>query len=109
MVLMREAENMNENNLSQYLEFVRSRFLEYVKALLEIQEKVEEEEKIFHPKVLNRVFGEVCAFCNMGRFIEERHKDLSFPESEKYVGAKDEESCPLKQMRESIMDKILEK
>ena len=84
MVLMRKVGNINEkDNLSQYLEkktqkgkkdvreifeFVRLRFLEYVKALLEIQEKVEEGEKIFHPKVLNRVFGEVCAFCNMGRF-----------------------------------------
>jgi len=64
---------------------------------------------MFHPKVLNRVFGEVCAFCNMGRFIEEKHEDFSFSEAEKYAGGKDEENCPLKQMRELIMDEILEK
>ena len=94
--------------MREIFEFVRAWFLEHVKGLLEIQEKVEEEEKMVDPKALNRLFGGACSLCNVGRFIEEKHEDLSFSEARKYAGPKDEESCPLRQMRDSLMDKILE-
>ena len=94
---------IEKHNLSQYLEkktqkgkkdvreifeFVRAWFLEHVKGLLEIQEKVEEEEKMVDPKALNRLFGGACSLCNVGRFIEEKHEDLSFSVSQEICWTK---------------------
>ena len=98
---------MNEkDDVKEILEFVRYGFSHHLANLHERQKKVK-EGKFVHPEAFNESFGQLCGFCNVGRLIAEKHEDLSFPEAE-LTKPEDEETCPLRQMKRSIMDEMLE-